>query len=304
MWAEVAKPFADTLSIREWTPANGPVRCSFLRREYLVTRKSIFLGIAAIVVVACGSAAMAQSPYGGQQPTPQAASKGMAAMRRAAAADKYLFIFFWREKNRQTDAMWSVLQSAMSKSTDRAESTAVKVSDPAEKAVVSKFGVDRSPLPLVLALAPNGAITKGFPTKVTENQLSQAFVSPGTASCLKALQARKLVLLSVQNRSPSVQQISLQQGVADFAADARYAEATEIVAIDPADPAEASFLRDLQVDQRAAGQTTVLLAPPGTVVGTFTGNVTKAQLVAKLASAQSGCCPGGKCGSGGCGPKK
>lgn len=268
-----------------------------------MTRKLIFLGVAAIVVVAGASAAMAQSPYGAQQPVPQPTSKGLDAMQRAAAADKYLFLFFWREKSPQTDAMWSVLQSAMSKVADRAEAAAINVSDPAEKPMVARFGLDRSPLPLVLAIAPNGAITKGFPIKCDERQLFQAFVSPATARCLKALQARKLVLLCVQRRLPYVRQVSLQQGVADFAADPRFARATELVVLDPADPAEASFLRDLQVDPRAAGQTVVFLAPPGSVVGKFDGPVTKEQLVAKLQAAQANPCAGGKCGAGGCGPK-
>lgn len=268
-----------------------------------MTRKLSFLAVVAVAALALASVAIAQSPYGPQQPNPQTASKGMAAIERAAAADKYLFVFFWREKSQQADAAWGVLQSAMGKVAERAESAAINVSDPTEKPMVTKFGADRSRLPLVLAIAPNGAITKGFPTKFTEDQLSQAFVSPGTTKVLKALQSRKLVLLSVQSGSPYVQQGSLQRGVADFAADPRYAAATEIVAIDPADPAEASFLQDLQADPRAAGPTTVLLAPPGSVVGTFNGNVTKEQLVAKLASAQSSCCPGGQCGPGGCGPK-
>jgi hypothetical protein len=264
----------------------------------------IFLGIAAIAVVAGASAAVAQSPYRTQQPDPQTASKGMAAIRHAASADKYLFIFFWREKSQQTSAMWGVFQSAMGKVGDRAEAAAVNLSDPAEKPMVAKFGLDRAPLPLVLALAPNGAITKGFPGKFTEDQLSQAFVSPGTAMCMKALQSRKLVLLCVQSRSPQFSQVSLQRGVADFAADAKFGGATEIVTVDPADPAEASFLQDLQVDPRAGGQTTVFLAPPGSVVGKFEGAVTKEQLIAKLQTAQSDPCAGGKCGPGGCGPKK
>jgi hypothetical protein len=239
-----------------------------------------------------------------QGPSPQTASKGMAAMQQAAGAEKYLFVFFWKEKDQQTDAMWSVLQSAMQKAADRAESVAVNVTDPAEKTMVAKFGVDRSPMPLVLALAPNGAITKGLPTRFDEKQLLQAFVSPGTAQCLKALQARKLVLLSVQSRQQHVRQVSLQRGVADFASDPRYAAATEIVAIDPADPAETSFLQDLQVDPRAATSVTVFLAPPGSVVGKFDGAVTKEQLVAKLQTAQSDPCADGKCGPGGCGPKR
>jgi len=269
-----------------------------------VTRKSLSLAFAAMVAVAGASAALAQSPDRSQEPAPQAASKGMAAIEHAAAANKYLFVFFWKEKSQQADAMWSVFQSAMSKVADRAESVAVNVSDPAEKAMVARFGIDRSPVPLVLALAPNGAITKGFPLKLDEQQLFQAFVSPATASCLKALQARKLVLLSIQSRSPYIRQVSLQRGAADFAADARFAGATEVVPIDPADPAEASFLHDLQVDPRAATSVIVFLAPPGSVVGKFDGAVTKEQLVAKLQTAQSDPCAGGKCGPGGCGPKK
>jgi len=188
--------------------------------------------------------------------------------------------------------------------TDRAESMAVNVTDPTEKTLVTRFGIDRSPVPLVLAFAPNGAITKGLPVKFDEKQLFQAFVSPGTANCLKALQGRKLVLLSVQSRSPHVREVSLQQGVADFASDSRYASATEIVVIDPADPAETSFLQDLQVDPRTATSVTVFLAPPGSVVGKFDGAVTKEQLIAKLQTAQSNPCAGGKCGPGGCGPKR
>jgi hypothetical protein len=284
--------------------ANGSVHYTFLRKESLVTRKSVFLGITAIAVMAGASLAVAQSPTDMQQRAAQATSKGLDAMQRAAAADKYLFVFFWKENNQQTSAMWTVFQSAKTKFADRADAVAVNVSDPAEKPMVAKFTIDRAPLPLVLALAPNGAITKGFPLKFDEKQLSQAFVSAGTAKCLKALQSRKLVLLCVESHSPQIRQVSLQQGVSDFATDARFAGATEIVAIDPADPAEASFLKDLQVDPRAASQTTVFLAPPGAVIATFNGAVTKEQLVAKLQEAQSNPCAGGKCGPGGCGPKK
>jgi hypothetical protein len=192
----------------------------------------------------------------------------------------------------------------MSKVADRAELAAINVSDPAGKTIVAKYGIDRSPVPLVLALAPNGAITKGFPLTLDENQLSQAFVSPAMATCLKALQARKLVLLSVQSRSPNMRQVSLQPGVTEFASDARFAAATEIVSVDAADPAEAALLEEFQVDPQSSKPVTVLLAPPGSVLAKFEGPVTKEQIAAKLASAQSGCCPGGKCGPGGCGPKK
>ena len=258
----------------------------------------------ALVAVSTPAAVIAQTgPDIQRAASAVAGSQGMEALQRASTSNKYLFVFFWREEGQQTGEAWAVLQGAMSKVTEKADFISINVSNPSEKPVVTKFGADRSPLPLVLAIAPNGAVTRGFPRKFNESQLLTAFVTPGTATCLKALQSRKLVLLAIQSRSPYVP-ISLQKGVSDFAADPRYAGATQIVVLDPADPAEAPFFKDLKVDAGTGSPTTVLLAPPGSVVAKFTGIVTKEQIVAKLASAQSGYCPGGKCGPGGCGPKK
>jgi len=257
-----------------------------------VTRKSIFVGITAVVVGV--SAAMAQSPYRTQQPAAQPTSKGMTAIQQAAAANKYLFVFFWRENSQQTGAMWSVFKSATSQLADRADSVSVNVLDPAESPILRRFAVDRSPLPLVLAIAPNGAITKGFPTRFDANQLRQAFVSRCTAECMKGLQERKIVVLCVERPSPQVQQVSLQRGVQEFTADEPYSRNSTVVVLDANDPNEAPFLKSLQVDPQTPAPVTVLMTPPGSVVGTFVGNVTKAELLAKLKSASS-CGPGCSC---------
>ena len=187
----------------------------------------------------------------------------------------------------------------MNKWAESTNSIGVNVTDPNEKLVVDKFGVSRAPMPLVVALAPNGAITKGFPVKFDENQLREGFVSPCTAKCLKCLQDRKLVLLCVQNEKTQFTQAAMS-AAQNFKADARYAKATEIVALNPEDQAEAAFLQDLKVDPRTSQAVTVVLAPPGQPVASFVGAVTKDQIVAKV---QAGPCAGGKCGPGGCCPK-
>jgi hypothetical protein len=231
-------------------------------------------------------------------------SLSQAALERTAAANKYAFIFFWREKNAQTDKAYGALQTAAAKLADQADLVSVKATDPVEKPLVDRLGMSRAPLPMVLAIAPCGAITKGITATFDEDQLRQAFVSPCTAECMKALQAQKLVLLCVQPKSAEVQLASLQKGVKDFTADPQYAANTKVLGLNASDPAEAKFLADLKVDAQTAAPVTVLIAPPAAVVGAFTGNVTKEQLVAKLTAAQSSCCPGGKCGPNGCCPKK
>jgi pyruvate/2-oxoglutarate dehydrogenase complex dihydrolipoamide acyltransferase (E2) component len=244
------------------------------------------LWVAARAAAAEGAAAAAPQP---------AASPAAKAIETAAKDNKFLFIYFWREDTQYSRVMRGVLQAAMAKMSDQAESVEVQVADPAEQAIVKRYGVDRAPMPMVLALAPNGAITKGLPVRFDENQLREAFVSRCTAECMKALQDRKLVLLCVGRPSPQAKQVSVQQGVKDFAADPQYAKSTEVVTLDASDPTEAPFLKSLLVDPQTSGPVTVVMSPPGSVLGSYLGEVTAAQLDAKIKAAQSGCGPGCAC---------
>jgi hypothetical protein len=243
-----------------------------------------------LVIVGLGGVAQAQVP---------APSPGQAALGGAAREQKYLFLMFWKQDDTATRTMRQTLEAALAKERGRATLAIVNIADPAEKPLVDRFGLTRSPMPLTVAVAPNGAITGGFPLKLTEKDVAGAFVSPGLASCLKATQARKLVLLCVQPKG----QTELPAGVRAFKADAQYGAATEVVALQAEDAAEAGFLRDLKITP-ASSTVTALIAPPGTMLGAFESGVTKAQLIDRLKSAQNSCCPGGKCGPGGCCPSQ
>jgi hypothetical protein len=259
------------------------------RRDGMLNRTTRRGGLA-LAVLSLTSLALAQ---------PAGLSPAEAAIQSAARQQKYTFVVFWKQDDAATQAMRQAVQTFVGTRADWAMTLSVQTTDANEKAVVDRFGVSRAPLPLVLALAPNGAITGGFPQKVTDTQLSRAFVSPSMAASLKALQGRKLVLLCVQPRDQAV-----PAGVREFAADAQYRAATVVVTMDPADASEARHLKDLSVDAARDIPATLLLAPPGRILGKFKAAVTREQLVEKLKSAQS-CCPGGKCGPGGCcGPKK
>lgn len=227
----------------------------------------------------------------------------MAAIRQAADAGKYLFIFFSKSDDDQTVALRKVFAKAMEKAADRARWVAVDVNDPSEKDIVAKFDLigGRAPMPLVLARAPNGAITGGFPSKFEERELLDAFVCPVMQKVLKQLQARKLVFVCVQNEKTKSNDVALQ-GVRDFKADARFASATEIVMLDPADSAEAPFLADMKIDPKTEEAMTVFLVPPGSAIAEYKGATDKAELAETLQKASSGCA-GGSCGPGGCGPK-
>jgi hypothetical protein len=138
-----------------------------------------------------------------------------------------------------------------------------------------------------------------------ETQLRTAFVSPGTQLCLKALQDRKLVLLCVFDQA-GPHGAAVPPVAREFKADARFGAAAkaEVVLVNASDDGEAGFLKELQVDAGAPKPFTVLLAPPGTMVGQFDGRASKDQMVAKLTAARANPCADGACGPGGCGPRK
>lgn len=231
------------------------------------------------------------------------ADSALAAMERAAEEDRYLFVFFYKAEDEQTRSMRAVFDGVAQKVADRADAVLVDVTDPSEKAIVGKFNLSRAPMPLVLAIAPTGAVTGGFPGAFDEAKLLSAFVSPGSAKCIAALQAGKLVFLCLQNESTAMNGEAMK-GVDDFKKDEKYAKATEVIVLDPGDPGEADFLKKLKVVPQGDSAVTVFMAPPGAVLAQYKGATEKDGLVKTLddAMSKSGCGPGSAPGC--CPPKK
>jgi hypothetical protein len=233
------------------------------------------------------AASAAASSEPAESPKPAQKLTGIAALERATAAGKHLLLLFYRNDDDSTRAMKKVIAGAAAKFAKRANSVAINVTDAAESEIVAKFRVDRAPMPLALVVAPGGAVTGGFPGKVTEEQLSGAFVSPGLANSLKALQDGKLVLLCVQNASTKSNDVAMR-GVNAFITDTRFAKSTEVVSLDPTDGAESKFLKQLQIDPKTSEAVTALMAPPGSVVAKYNGATDKDVMIAALAAKQAG----------------
>jgi len=219
------------------------------------------------------------------QPLQSDSGLGLAAMWRAAAEDKYLFAFFWSTDDEQTAAMRQVFENATAKIADRAMTVSVRISDPAESGIVKRFHLEDAPMPLVFAIAPNGAVTEGLPNEFDEQYLLDAFATPSIERCMKALQDGKLVLLCAQNESTKSNQAALR-GMLDFQADARYANATETLMLDPRDKVEAPFLDNLEIDPQTSTAVTAFLVPPNSVIAKHEGAITKERLVADLQKAK------------------
>jgi hypothetical protein len=168
-------------------------------------------------------------------------------------------------------------------------------SDPTEKEMVEQFKLEGAPMPLVLAIAPNGAVTAGIKgPDLTESKLADAVASPGMEQCLKGLQDRKLIFVCLQNGNTKRNEAAMK-GVNEFKADPQFTEDTEIIMVDPSDSKEVKFLTQLKANPKAKTANTTFLAPPGMIVAQVEGGTTKAGLEASLKKAMASCTPGSGC---------
>jgi hypothetical protein len=195
-------------------------------------KKKIVIFFAALMAVTAVSVASVYA-QGAQGPN----GRGLASIDQAARANKYLFIFFYSRDDEQTKLLGQVFNTACGTVANRANSIAINIADASESGIVSKFGVSKAPMPLVLALAPNGAVTASFPGKFTQQELVNSFGTPYTEKLIGALQQGKLVFLCVQN-GKTKWNTEAMSGVRAFKADQRYGEVTEILVLDPGAPAE------------------------------------------------------------------
>lgn len=187
------------------------------------------------VVFACGSNLMGQGNVPTQanrdgalveQSTDKDAGKldgaakepAAAAIEYASQAGKFIFLFFYRIDDEPTRAARTTFDSGMKALADRAMSTKINVTDVREEALVEKFQLSRSPMPLVLAMAPNGVVTRNFVGEFSQSDFETAFVGPGMQKALKVLQDRKMLFVSLQN-DVTLHNAEAMQGVRDFVAD-------------------------------------------------------------------------------------
>jgi len=229
---------------------------------------------------------------GNAEEVQRVASLSKVETSRAAASkqNKYTFIMFWKNEDAATKAMWNSLQQNLSGKKDTTTFVAVNTNDPAEANLVKEYGVSRAPMPLTLALAPNGAITGSFVKQINAEYIDQSFVSPAKSRCMLTLQSRKMVLLCVSATAKS----EMPKGVQNFKAIPCYRDVVEVVTLSAAESAEASFLKELEVPRQNNYTTVVFMAPPGVMVGKYTESVTQEQLIAELKKA------GKSCGVDGC----
>ena len=247
-------------------------------------RASTFSRLSAMAIAIAGliSTCAAGEPADAQLPAAQPAS---------IEQPKFTYYYFWRENSTTANEGLRALKTNLAAHSVKASYIAINVNDPDQQELVARFKVGRSPMPLVLAVAPNGAVTGASTTAVTPEWVSQTLVTPRMTQCMKSMQSGKLVVLCVHGS----EQGQTPLGVRQFISDPHFQQRTAIHSMQTTDPAEQRFVKELGISSESSDATTVvIMAPPGVLVGKFPGNVSGQQMAAAL-HAQGKCCNDPNC---------
>lgn len=235
---------------------------------------------------------LANPAFSQQAPAPaNTGSKAQALLEASAEAGKFTFIVFYKEDSAATRDMARVVQESVATQQQAASIAFAQSTQPIEQQLVERFGIGRAPMPLTVAVAPNGAITGVFSKTVKADDLEQAIVPPVMMACMKQLQEKKLVFVCLNAGGET----TIPAGVRTLQADPMFKERIVLVPMDIRDPQESRFLSQMQVKPAEfKGELAVLIAPPGVLIGKFDSRTPAPQIAAALHKAGQ-CCDDANC---------
>lgn len=213
------------------------------------------------------------------------------SLKAAGSDGKFTFIVFSKEDNAATREMLGVVETGVAERHEQAVVVTARANDPSEQPLVQHFGIARAPMPLTVAVAPNGAITGVFAKTISDEHLSAAIVTPTMARCMKSLQSQKLVfVVASRDDKPEV-----PLGVRALQKDPLFKDRIVLTGLRLDDPAETRFLSQMKIDPaRVNGPYAVLIAPPGVLVGHFDATATGDTIAAAIHKSGQ-CCDDPNC---------
>jgi len=215
-------------------------------------------------------------------------------LNKLSQQNKFAFLFIDKGESSEGQALRTVFQNVAGKHANKVD--LIEVDFTKDQQGLEKFyNIAFQKLPAVLVVAPNGAITGGFGTGVSQEQAEQSLVSSVEAGLIRSVQKGNVVFLCLHNgQSDNLEKVKAELG----AIETLFKGAGVALYLNTNDTSVLPFTKKLP--PFSTDSTTVFtVVPPGRIISRFEGQqITRANL---LQAFQSSC--GAGCGPSGCGPR-
>lgn len=211
---------------------------------------------------------------------------GYKAFTKASEADKFLMIHLYSGTSEsELKTAYTNVHSTLPKSL---HAVSIDLHNSSASFLIDKYNLRYAPIPLVIIIAPNGAISGSFQSPFSAEQVKTTFHTPKTQQCLLAFQERKLVFISVQNKETTENTAALD-GIKQFKKDNPLYGVSEVILLNPKDTSETQLLSRLQIQPDIKIARTFLLVPPGRILGSWKGATNSNDFLKRLKSLSRSC---------------
>lgn len=213
-----------------------------------------------------------------------------AELQQVQADGKFAYVVFHSDNGPATQQMLGAAKNSVAAG-NPASVVLADLNTADGQTLAEKFQVTRAPMPMTVAVAPNGAVTGLFPRQVTEAKLAAAIVPPVMMQCMKELQSQKLVFVCLTRTAEA----SIPAGVRQLQLDPKFKDRMALVGLNVEDADEGKLLQQLKVNPAVVqGPYVAVIAPPGVLVGHFDATATAEQIAAAIHKAGQ-CCDDPNC---------
>ena len=209
-------------------------------------------------------------------------------LKMAATKGQFAFVLVTDGTINDVSSAKSVIQRAV-KEVKNSVMVELNRSDKDNADLVTQYRLSTIPVPMILAISPNGAISGGIPAdKATADILIKMVPSPKKAEIIKALSEGNAVFITAYRKNmKSVETVNSACGVACQ----QMAGKSVQVKVNMDDPAETGFLTEMKVNMASTEPVTLVANAQGQIAGTYMGAVQVSDLVTAATKKAGGCCP-------------
>lgn len=204
--------------------------------------------------------------------------------------NEYIFVLIDDAKSKESKSVEKLLQKVDNELGNKCAIIKIRFGDTKEEELMKFFRITRELIPLILVIAPNGAVTGVFSKQLDEKQLKGSVVSAQEAEILLSLQEGRIVFLCFYNDGDTY----LKTVKAEVGAIAAYFKGTvDTFYINKKEIIGKTLFTQLEI----ADKTTVFtLVPPGRIISKLEEEqITRKNLLQPiLSSCGSGCGSGCK----------
>ena len=252
-----------------WDRPVKRMRFNFPMRTCRYCRQLIFLhhGANSMGVLFCLTAALLFLPN-------LTATEVTDVLKASSSHGKYTYVMFSRQDDSPTRKMSSTIERQVLRKSEETSWVQVNVTDRSAAEIVRKYDASRLPMPTVMGVAPNGAITGVYQLKVTPQQLDSAILTPGYSRMVKKLQEQKIAVVCLQPARGGF----VPAGVTQLEANSHLKNQVVRVSASANDASEIRFFERMRVPADIQEPAVLLFAPPGIFLGRFDADVSGQQL--------------------------